>query len=380
MAVTLSVSNQFAFADGNAGHSCALGSAPSVGDFDLLFICSNTVVTTPSGFTIATSNVGSQGAYLYYRKAVGGEASSVTITTSGDHNTAVTHERWTGLSALDTHTVAAVDGVLASSTPSVSTGTMAGTGQLVVMFGALHAVNGGGQNTPVWTNAFVATFSSPATIGTSTTGVANWTSHKTGAGTAAESTVLSWSGNTVDDRYTLSASFTASGGATLNADGAVGVTDTIAATQAVTRPANGTAVTVTDTIAGTQAVTRNLDGTAVAVTNTIAATIATATTQNAAGAVVVTSTIAGTLALGSIKTVDAAVVVQSAIAATLGTAPLSRGPSGWYGLLSIITESVNEQVELNAQRPRACPNDGEPLRSGPHGGLYCPYDGWRYDG
>lgn len=31
--------------------------------------------------------------------------------------------------------------------------------------------------------------------------------------------------------------------------------------------------------------------------------------------------------------------------------------------------------------PVACPNDGEPLRSGPparQGILYCPFDGWEY--
>jgi hypothetical protein len=27
--------------------------------------------------------------------------------------------------------------------------------------------------------------------------------------------------------------------------------------------------------------------------------------------------------------------------------------------------------------PVACPHDGEPLRTGPEGVKYCPYDGWR---
>lgn len=28
--------------------------------------------------------------------------------------------------------------------------------------------------------------------------------------------------------------------------------------------------------------------------------------------------------------------------------------------------------------PVACPNDGEPLRTGPDGILFCPYDGWQF--
>lgn len=49
----------------------------------------------------------------------------------------------------------------------------------------------------------------------------------------------------------------------------------------------------------------------------------------------------------------------------------------WEQLLSIIQDA---QAELDAERatpPIACPNDGEPLRTGPDGQLYCPFDGWR---
>lgn len=50
---------------------------------------------------------------------------------------------------------------------------------------------------------------------------------------------------------------------------------------------------------------------------------------------------------------------------------------GWEQLLAIRDEAV-ELARLEATSPpAACPNDGEPLRSAPDGGLYCPYDGWR---
>lgn len=49
-------------------------------------------------------------------------------------------------------------------------------------------------------------------------------------------------------------------------------------------------------------------------------------------------------------------------------------------LLSLLRTSqreMEESQEEQEQRPQACPNDGEPLRTAPDGGLYCPYDGWR---
>jgi len=51
----------------------------------------------------------------------------------------------------------------------------------------------------------------------------------------------------------------------------------------------------------------------------------------------------------------------------------------WYHLLGIMRERNAVKSTLDAQPPRACPNDGEPLQSNPSGnGLYCPFDGWRY--
>lgn len=49
----------------------------------------------------------------------------------------------------------------------------------------------------------------------------------------------------------------------------------------------------------------------------------------------------------------------------------------WDSLLSIVREARQVAAEEAARRPVACPRDGEPLRTGPHGELYCPFDGWR---
>lgn len=43
----------------------------------------------------------------------------------------------------------------------------------------------------------------------------------------------------------------------------------------------------------------------------------------------------------------------------------------WYQLLA-----MRDQLADSYLTPLvACPNDGEPLRTGPNGQLYCPFDG-----
>lgn len=51
----------------------------------------------------------------------------------------------------------------------------------------------------------------------------------------------------------------------------------------------------------------------------------------------------------------------------------------WYHLLGILKERATRKSEAELQPPRACPNDGEPLRPKANGnGLYCPFDGWKW--
>ncbi|MGH7774471.1 MAG: hypothetical protein ACREQA_19785 [Candidatus Binatia bacterium] len=50
-----------------------------------------------------------------------------------------------------------------------------------------------------------------------------------------------------------------------------------------------------------------------------------------------------------------------------------------YGdLLSILGEAARNRRDALSKPPVACPNDGEPLRKGPGGVLYCSFDGWQY--
>lgn len=53
---------------------------------------------------------------------------------------------------------------------------------------------------------------------------------------------------------------------------------------------------------------------------------------------------------------------------------------GWWELLSIGQENAQYVREERTEPPLACPNDGEPLRQGPNGELYCTWDGWQWNG
>lgn len=49
---------------------------------------------------------------------------------------------------------------------------------------------------------------------------------------------------------------------------------------------------------------------------------------------------------------------------------------GWRQLSDIYEEAAADLAAERAAPPTACPNDGQPLRKGPDGYLYCDFDGW----
>jgi hypothetical protein len=61
-------------------------------------------------------------------------------------------------------------------------------------------------------------------------------------------------------------------------------------------------------------------------------------------------------------------------AAALGTIPTAATGS-WYGLASILKEGVSIHRQERSSVPVACPDCGEPLRSGPRGEMFCLFDG-----
>ncbi|TDD97616.1 hypothetical protein [Actinomadura rubrisoli] len=204
-------SDTFPFADGNAGHLCDLGAAPAVGDLDVLCVNSDTVVTMPSGFSAATSRVANQGSYLWYRKAVGGEAATVTITTSGNFNCQVSWSRWRGVDAFDKSAVAGADASAGSATPTATTAGLAATNELSIGFGAIH---GAVTSSPVWSSGYTPL--SAVTQGTGVGASTGYVAYRTDAGTAAEAPSVSWT-TPAPDRYMLVATFTTVAATTVNA-------------------------------------------------------------------------------------------------------------------------------------------------------------------
>lgn len=49
----------------------------------------------------------------------------------------------------------------------------------------------------------------------------------------------------------------------------------------------------------------------------------------------------------------------------------------WEQWAEIAREAARDAEAERGRDPEACPNDGEPLRRGPDGQLFCPFDGWR---
>lgn len=52
----------------------------------------------------------------------------------------------------------------------------------------------------------------------------------------------------------------------------------------------------------------------------------------------------------------------------------------WDQLLAIGRDNAAERRLERREPPVACPNDGEPLESGPRGELHCRFDGWIWNG
>jgi hypothetical protein len=50
----------------------------------------------------------------------------------------------------------------------------------------------------------------------------------------------------------------------------------------------------------------------------------------------------------------------------------------FYQLLDLAEANRQVQAYYLSTPPVACPNDGTPLDIGPHGELFCKFDGWQY--
>lgn len=213
MAWTLVDFGTVPFADGDAsgpdgGHKYTFtAGAPAVGDIDILFANSDTLVATPTDFTCppGASVVNNQGAYGFYRQALGGESGHVVITTSGNFNAVLGWQRWRGGDAFDVAVGAQINSSVGGTTPAIDTGTLAGTDELVVVAALLHRLATPGPTTPVWSSGYTGLTEVTQSSGSS--GCTQFTAYRTDAGPTAETPSATWTDGAFD-RYAIALVFT----------------------------------------------------------------------------------------------------------------------------------------------------------------------------
>src|SRR5512142_1370042 len=190
----------FAFSNGNSPGVTITYTGGGTADsstWDVLFVNSDTVVSTPSGWALNDSAVGGQGAYVFSKN---GGTSSATIITSGNFATDAFWIRITGSSGVDTGATShnAVDGSNGSTTPSLTTPTLGSSTDLALAFAALHS-GVPTSTTYTWSSGYTEQVNGS---NTSTGSVAGSVAVKVPAGTAAETPNVTWTGGaTPSDRY-----------------------------------------------------------------------------------------------------------------------------------------------------------------------------------
>jgi hypothetical protein len=214
VAWTLIDEDAVGFHDAGAGHPYTFpAGAPSVGELDVVFVNSNTVLdVVPSGWTRSLNPVVNQGAYALWRIAVGGESDNVVIDMGGNFNTCLSWSRWSGADALDVAVEAHADGSPASTTPPVSTGTLADADELVV---AAALLQGSFPTiTPAWSSGYTPLTGVQYNAGTIDE-VSAYTAYRVDGGTTAETPQADWTTTPsapISDRYILVLTFTPLGG------------------------------------------------------------------------------------------------------------------------------------------------------------------------
>lgn len=201
-------SGSVGFTDGGSGHAYSYpGGAPASGELLTLSVSSDTTVSTPSGWTLGPHDVHNIGAYMFYKVAGASEASSVTITTSGNFNTATGYIAYSGQAAASPFDVSAsaFNTSSALTTPTATTASLSGTNELVVAAACLGGMEGGTPTVSSWTGGYTNRLSQQ-TAGAGTTDQHLFVADNYTAGTAAAAVSLSFT-NGSNNQTTLVAAF-----------------------------------------------------------------------------------------------------------------------------------------------------------------------------
>lgn len=225
MAWTIVDHIEVSFADGNTpGHIINLPGGSSsdavAGDIDAIIIGSDTTVSTPSGFTLPANGtfVSNQGGYAVYRQCAGGEGHAVTVITSGNFATSVGWVRIRGGAASLPFDVAAnahVDSSGALSSLTLATGTLATTGEFVFVGSVMTDVAGTltAPSSPVWAGATGLGLSSNGAGSAMSAGIFGYNNN---LGTATSNLSVSWTPDSMRNRYIFMMAFKPSTGTAVN--------------------------------------------------------------------------------------------------------------------------------------------------------------------
>lgn len=308
----------------------------------------NQNVVAPAGW-FAAENSPVQAAnhwkYVFWHRASGAESGPYSFTWDASVFREGQAHRYDGCVAsgtpFDTGAASAVDNTSGSTSPAVSV-TTAGADRCLV-----HSVTcwAGGTWTPNASPAF--TKREQPSVGVSSLSDAT----QAAAGSSGSITAAT----TTSDKRT----------AWLGALKPLVVNDVTGTAAGALGGATGTAVGVPTVLGVAGRVLGGTTGTAAGTPTVLGA--ATGVLGGLAGAAHVASAISGT-AHGTLGALSGA-AVQHVVTADVG--------GGWYGLMAIRDEARQMAADDQARGPLACPNDGEPLRTAPDGGLYCSFDGWR---
>lgn len=293
--------------------------------YDLLFINSDNVVTVPEFGTAIATRVNSQGSYIF---AAQGGTTTATINLGGGINspTSVLWVRVTDTDGPDTGAtaVAGVDGTTGTTTPAITSGTLATSSNFVLAFAAHHSFGGFPPANMVWSSGYQQQIE--GTAGTGSSGVHGALAVKVPAGTAAESPSASWSnGSAPADRYMLvTALLPASGAVTSTAAVAL---PAVTATAAGTAAATGTATAILPAVAASSTGTVATTGTAAITLAPLTASTAGTVSATGAGASILPAATAA--ATGSVSTTGAAATTLPAVTVSAtGTASVTGTAAG----------------------------------------------------
>jgi hypothetical protein len=139
---------------------------------------------------------------------------------------------------------------------------------------------------------------------------------------------------------------------------------------------DGTATAAFGALTGTASGVRTVLGTSTAALGGLAGTASGTPTVNGVAAFS-GGALAG--AATGVRTVvgSAAAAFGGLTGVGLDRAAAAPPQGSWYQLLSIYRSAADDLRAEQTTPPQACPNDGQPLQTGPDGELFCLFDGWR---